>query len=427
MMSNKNSAKFNKLREQAEALIQQDEEKNGTTSADLSLNFDELIHELEVHEMELEMQHAELQESHQRLKQNRQEYIDLFDFAPIGYIVTDDKGFILNVNLTLAKMFSLNRVDIEGRPLAKFISKPYMDTYYLSRQSVFATQQLQTCEVSIYLPNNLGFFARLDSTIIPDKNQCRVAITDITSQKQAEKTTKIAFDSERELSKLKSQLLNMITHEFRTPLTIILSSVDTLERFEHLLDDEKKALRYQKIRNYVWHMTRMVNEIASAYRMEIDKQSVKTSQFDCQLMIADLIADIESINTDRVMFIMAETQETDFSVEFDDMLLRQIVMNIVSNSVKFSDDLVTITLKMLPQDFVIEISDKGEGIPEEDQAHIYDTFFRSTNIETISGTGIGLSIVKKLVDRCRGIIEFQSQVDVGTTFTLTFPRQLTVS
>lgn len=426
MMPDKNSAKFNSLREQAEALIQS-KKVNSDTSIDISLSIDELIHDLEVHQMELEMQHAELQESHQRLKQNRQEYIDLFDFAPIGYIITDNKGNILNVNLTLAKMFGLNRIDIEGRPLAKFISKPYVDTYYLNRQSVFATQQLQTCEVSMHLPNDLGFFARLDSTIIPDKNQCRVAITDITHQKQAEQSTKIALEREQELSKLKSQLLDMITHEFRTPLTIILSSVDTLENFEHILDDAKKAQRYQKIRNYVWHMTRMVNEIASAYRMEIDTLDFKSSPFDCHLMLAELVADIESINTDRITFIVADTQETDFSVEFDDMLLRQIILNIVSNAVKFSEDIVTITLNMLRQDFVIEIADTGAGIPEEDQSRIYDTFFRSKNVETISGTGIGLSIVKKLIDRCRGTIEFESQVNVGTTFTLTFPRQLPVS
>ena len=144
-------------------------------------------------------------------------------------------------------------------------------------------------------------------------------------------------------------------------------------------------------------------------------------------MLAELVADIESINTDRITFIVADTQETDFSVEFDDMLLRQIILNIVSNAVKFSEDIVTITLNMLRQDFVIEIADTGAGIPEEDQSRIYDTFFRSKNVETISGTGIGLSIVKKLIDRCRGTIEFESQVNVGTTFTLTFPRQLPVS
>jgi len=421
-MSN-NNYKFDALRKRAEQLLSSIPKTNEQDKvSDISLNLDELIHELEVHQMELEMQHVELQESHRRLEENRQQYVDLFDFAPIGYIVTDEKGFILNVNLTLTAMFAMNRTEIEGRSLAKFINKADVDIYYLNRQSVFQTGQTQTCEVRVQIPGAQSFYARLDSSLIDGKNQCRVALTDISHQKQAELSTKQALEKSKQLNELKTRLLDMITHEFRTPLSIILTSVDTLEKYDTRLDEQSKKRRHQKIRDYVWHITRMVNEVAGAYRAESDNVRVKRTEFDCKSIMTELISDLEDIYPDRLEFIVAQTDDSDHTVEFDEALLRQIIMNLVDNGIKYSDASVIVNLDIQDANFTITIRDQGIGIPADELEHVFDTFYRGKRTETVAGTGIGLSIVKRLVDICHGEISIHSIVDSGTSITLIFPR-----
>jgi len=414
------TSKFEALRKQADKFLEK-VNRGQDESPDPSLSFDELIHELEVYHVELELQNLELQETHQRLEENRREYIDLFDHAPIGYIITDDKGKIRSVNLTLTAMFASNRADIEGKPLARFINDAYVDTYYICRQNLFASEQAQTCEVLMELADDQRFFARLDCTLIPHSTTCRIALTDITQQKRTEQMMRSALERERELNQLKNGLLGMITHEFRTPLTVILSSVSLLRK--RMETDAKKEKYCRNIDEYANHMVHMIAEVERAYHTNSFTVKAQPTRFDCRELLANLVEDTNTIHSDRVQFFVQSTSQPDYEIYFDDSLLRQIVMDLVDNAIKYSMDEVLVKLEMLRDAFVISVMDMGIGIPEEDQKYIFDAFFRAKNTLSVasSGTGLGLSITKRLVETCQGTIELESQVDQGTTFTLTFP------
>lgn len=403
------------LRKKAEQL------SSGEADSSLALDIQELVHELEVHQIELELQHAELQSTLDELRSSKQKYVDLFDHAPVGYAIIGDKGIVLSLNLTLAQLLGIPRTKIEGNKFSSVIMQEDKDTFFLARRSVFVTQKPQTCEIRFLTSDQSVITVQLDLSLMSDTETCRITCTDITERKKAEQATVVALEHERELHELKTRLLNMITHEFRTPLTAMLNSIETLTHYRDKLTPKQEDERLQRIKNFIWYLSNMVSEVSHAYRTESNQIRIQAVSFNCETLIAELVDELNMLYDDRLHFVHSKTENKAAIVYTDPDLLKQIMLNLISNAIKYSDDDCTVTLEMKSDRFQIQVIDQGYGIPPEDQPYIFDTFFRGKNIETISGTGIGLNIVKRLVEANHGTIEFYSELNQGTTFTLTFP------
>ena len=246
---------------------------------------------------------------------------------------------------------------------------------------------------------------------------------DITVMKAHEESLRNALNTERELNEMKSHFMSMVSHEFRTPLTAIHSSADLLHRYGTRMDEEKRTSYLNQIRAQVKYLTEMIEEIRTLGRVREGKLIFQPEPVDfeefCQLIVQE-IGMTSGLEADLIVQIDGIA----YPLEIDKTLMRQVLSNLLNNAAKYSDTgtAIHLTLSYYPSFLRIRVQDKGIGIPAEDHKHLYEIFYRGANVGTIQGTGIGLAIVKQGVDAHNGSITMQSDVDEGTTFTMTLPR-----
>jgi len=421
MSDKQRNEKFERLRQLAENMLHTRAEAN----TNLPDDFAELIHELEVHQIELEMQHAELERAYDALERTRKQFNDLFDFAPVGYIVTTREGVVQQANLTIAALLGVERNQLIGQKFSTFVVKDYKETYHIHRRTLFRTEEQQSCDVRVQCHDESRFFAHLNSEIIPENpDTCRTSITDISQIKQAESALKRSLYREKELNALKSRLIEVISHEMRTPLSTILSSIELLDRYSDRMDDAKRKQRYDRIRTYIWYLNAVVDDVLIAHRTGDDAPIVRTEQFDVTAVLEQLVEDTSLLSNDqnRVEY-RAQPSEQPQMVTWDQQLFRRIVVNLLQNALKYSDGQVTCALRCDDQQVTLRIRDVGEGILEADQKHIFDMFYRGSNTTSIPGTGVGLPIVKAAVEAHHGTITFETSTS-GTTFIVKMPRHV---
>lgn len=224
---------------------------------------------------------------------------------------------------------------------------------------------------------------------------------------------------ERELSELKSEFVSLVSHEFRTPLEIIMSSVDNLERYHERLSDEKRQQLLRTVNKSVRRMAEMMEEVLVLGRLETDRMTFKPAPFELRLFCLRICDEIESATNKRcsIHFQMEGTPEP---AHGDESLLRYIFTNLLSNAVKYSppEKPVEFTIHRSEEYAICQISDHGFGIPEADQKRLFQAFHRGSNVRQIPGTGLGLLIVQRCVFLHGGEIQFKSIEGQGTTFTV---------
>lgn len=233
-----------------------------------------------------------------------------------------------------------------------------------------------------------------------------------------------AFNKEKELGELKSRFVSMASHEFRTPLTTILSSTDLLERYIDAGDSEAARKHTARIKTGVKNLSGILEEFLSLGKIEDGKVVAQPVNFNIQELIGSIGAEIGMIMTSRQQLIIKHSGAE--QVFLDPSLLRNIIYNLLSNALKFSgaDALVSITSQVEKKGFTLKVEDNGIGVSEADQAHLFERFFRASNAMNIQGTGLGLHIVAKYVELMSGSIDFISQSGEGTSVVLTFPQPL---
>ncbi|MGF1492296.1 MAG: AAA family ATPase [Microcoleaceae cyanobacterium] len=244
-------------------------------------------------------------------------------------------------------------------------------------------------------------------------------------QKQSEAEVRRALAREQELSDLKSRFITLTSHEFRTPLSVISSSAGILKSFGYKLSDHQKLQHLEKIQSYVQHTTQLLDDILMINRVEAGKLEFNPSPIDLCHFCQTLVDEIQTMNQSHtVLFSYAsvEPQETN-QIKLDQKLLQQILSNLLSNAVKYSPQggKVDLSVRVTAQTVIFRVTDQGIGIPLESQASVFEAFSRAENAGNIQGTGLGLSIVEKCVELHRGEIEFISEVDQGSAFTVTLP------
>jgi PAS domain S-box-containing protein len=229
-----------------------------------------------------------------------------------------------------------------------------------------------------------------------------------------------ALVKERELGELKSRFVSMASHEFRTPLTTINSAASLIQKLSNTEDQEKREKYLTKIKSAIGNLTDILEEFLSVGKLEEGKIEARYDTFD----LADLV---EEIKTDLKPMLKIG-QSVDYqhfgnkNVVLDKSLLRKIIINLLSNSIKFSLENKQIVIVTNVDKYIeLSISDKGIGISDEDQKHLFDRFFRGANVTNIQGTGLGLHIVARYTELMNGEVELKSKLGEGTTIKLTFP------
>ena len=217
----------------------------------------------------------------------------------------------------------------------------------------------------------------------------------------------------------------MFSHDFRNPLTTILSSSELLKDYSDRLSTERKQQHLERIGGSVRLLFQMLDDMLAIAEMEHGQLEYHPQPVDISLFVGDTVEEFRLIYGEQYTFIFEET----FSgyIEADPKLLRQILNNLLSNAVKYSPkgSAVSVNLQIDKSDLQLQISDEGIGIPEDDQTHLFDAFYRADNVKDAKGTGLGLTIVYEAVTLCGGHIDIVSQVNKGSTFTVRLPLSTT--
>ncbi|WP_441306995.1 PAS domain S-box protein [Cylindrospermum sp. FACHB-282] len=245
---------------------------------------------------------------------------------------------------------------------------------------------------------------------------------DITNRKQLEQELRVALEKEKELNELKSRFVSMTSHEFRTPLSTILSSSELLEHYSHKWTAEKQLTHLHRIQTAVKRMTEMLNDILVIGKVEAGRLEYRPTCFDLVEYCRQLVEEMQ-MNLSNQNFICFTSEYESLPCCMDDKFLGHILSNLLSNAIKYSPNGNTgkFTLTCQGEQAVFEIQDQGIGIPEEDLPRLFESFHRARNVGNILGTGLGLSIVKNCVEIHKGEISVISTLGVGTKFTVTLP------
>jgi len=231
-----------------------------------------------------------------------------------------------------------------------------------------------------------------------------------------------SLEIEKEFSELKTRFVSMISHEYRTPLTVILSSTYILEHCFRKNDEEKFNKSIIKIQKSIQSMTNLLEDVMKIGKSENDLSKVTIGSIDLIQLSNEVVKEIKFIDKTSHNFICVCNYKS-LIIRTDEKLMNHILKNLIQNAAKYSpkETNITMSLEVNNNMMKIIIQDEGIGIPKEDLEHLFEPFFRSGNVGAREGTGLGLSLVKRYVEALNGKIEVESEENVGSTFKLTFP------
>ena len=397
----------------------------------------------------------------------------LFENATEGMIVTDSKGNIILVNPSAGRMFGYEINELKGQKIEILVPTEYTKTHVKLRDGFYHDPKNRVMghnrdlhgqkkdghnfpvEVSLstYIQNNeryvIAFIIDITHRKEIEKNMLAQQyelekLTDdmrklnIDLEAKVEQRTTIlrealqkleksqielneALDKEKELNEIKSRFVSMASHEFRTPLSTVLSSASLVDKYTTTEDQEKRSRHVEKIKNSVKHLNTLLEDFLSMGKLEEGKIGIHFHEFNLEELIQDTIDEMK-VSLKNGQLISYDGSDM-FLIMSDKNLLRNILFNLLSNAIKFSGESKTIYLTTAKEDSVLHISiaDEGIGISEEDQEHLFSSFFRGKNVVNIQGTGLGLHIVKKYVELLGGDITLESRLGIGTTVTVSIP------
>ncbi len=231
-----------------------------------------------------------------------------------------------------------------------------------------------------------------------------------------------SLDKEKELNTLKSRFVSMASHEFKTPLSSILSSAALISKYVTTEQDADRIRHVDRIKSSVTHLNNILMDFLSITRLEEGQFIPVITQFSLVSLLNELKTEAEGLLKKEQLFLCEYSFE-DIEMRSDKNILRNILYNLISNAIKYSDEgkKIFCHIAIVEDFFSIEISDQGVGIPAEDQKHIGSRFFRASNVVNISGTGLGLNIVIAYLHTLNGALTFVSEPGKGSTFTIKLP------
>jgi PAS domain S-box-containing protein len=240
---------------------------------------------------------------------------------------------------------------------------------------------------------------------------------EVIERKKAEEEARKALDRERELNELKTKFVSIASHEFRTPLSTVLSSASLVQQYKNKGDYDKVDKHVQRIKSSVNHLTMILNDFLSLGKLEEGKVEVNLESIYIKEFFSEILEEVSSMLKDGQKIVVNSFTDQE-QIQTDQRILRNIMFNLISNASKYSDPNKEIHLFCRKTDSGISFSvkDEGIGISTEDQKHLFERFFRASNSGNIQGTGLGLNIVKRYVDLLKGKISFTSEFGKGSEF-----------
>ncbi len=246
--------------------------------------------------------------------------------------------------------------------------------------------------------------------------------------RRSEQELRRAYEKERELNELKSRFVSMASHEFRTPLSTILSSADLVEAYTREDQQDKRLRHTNRIKASVSNLTGILNDFLSLSKLEEGKVGIQPVAFPLKEFMHETLDEMNGVLKSG-QSIRSQLPDTTVELYTDKKILKNIFFNLLSNASKYSQADMPIDCRVQVQDgqLLLEIADQGIGIPKEEQALVFSRFFRAHNAENIPGTGLGLNIVKRYVDLLQGSITFESEPGKGTTFRCVLPARIDIT
>jgi PAS domain S-box-containing protein len=387
----------------------------------------------------------------------------IFEYATEGIIVSDNQSRIVKINPSCLKMFGYDtEQELIGKSIEILIPQRYKTSHVGLRNHFVSEPKPKSMganrELFALKKDNREFPVEISLSPFKTNGSTFVIcfIIDITPRKKAEENeknyrieleneveertlilkeavyklekTKNKLDQslkrEQEANSMKTKFISIASHEFRTPLSTVLSSISLVEKYSDLMDYDKRAKHIERIKKSVKNLTDILNDILSVNKIEEGKVEIKPETFSIDYFIKDLKADLIGLLKPSQEIILNIDHVTELSIVQDPKLLRHILINLLSNAIKFSEEGKIILLEAFAnnENLIIKVIDHGIGIPKADQNKLFTRFFRSGNVENIQGTGLGLSIVLQYVEYLKGSIKFESEETIGTTFTLEIPK-----
>ncbi|HEY9669197.1 MAG TPA: PAS domain S-box protein [Coleofasciculaceae cyanobacterium] len=382
---------------------------------------------------------GEREEAQETLRESEERYRQLVELSPDAIFVNRGGTFMF-VNNAAVKLFgATNSSDLIGKPIIERVHPDYREIVKTRIQQI-VEQGKPTEWMEQKLVNLNGTAIDVEVAAVPftyqHQSAVQVVIRDIsdavaaaTQRKRAEAELKLALEKEREFSELKSRIITTISHEYRTPLTTILSSAEFLENYSHKLTEERKLKHLQRIQVSSKHLTKLVNDVLFFGQAEAEKLQFNPVPLNLEQFCQEIVEEIRSSNQNQTAITFL-TRGNCTNACLDEKLLRQILANLLSNAIKYSpvreaeftlEKTVKFEIECTEEIVRFRIQDKGIGIPADDLPQLFESFHRANNVGTIPGTGLGLAIVKQCVDLLEGQITVESAVDEGTTFIVTLP------
>jgi PAS domain S-box-containing protein len=330
------------------------------------------------------------------------------------------------VNDALERMLGYGKGELVGKSSAEHFADPAAWESF-GREAYAALAQGRTYSAERLMKRRDGttFWCQVSGTALDPFDLAKGTIwtnVDITERKRAEEEIRIALERERELNDMKTRFVSMTSHEFRTPLATIFSSVELIEQYSDRLPAEERADILDNIKVAVRRMTSMLEHVLFIGKADSGNLVFTPAKLNLRDLCRRICEEVSATTKSSHALHFACTGEF-AEAWIDERLLRHIVTNLLSNAIKYSPagGDVTLELTRTGNDALITVSDGGIGIPAADQTRLFETFHRASNVSNIQGTGLGLAIVKRSVDQHGGHIAVWSEQGKGARFTVTLP------
>lgn len=397
----------------------------------------------------------------------------LFEYATEGVVLTNERGEIVLINPAALRLFGYQQSEILGKTIEMLIPTRFHMHHYKYREGFYNHPGNRTMGHGrdLFARDKEGkeFPVEVSLSFFQQKNEFYVIafVVNITERKEAERRlieqkdqlekvtfairklnaeleTKVeertlilrealhelersqkelseALDKEKELNEIKSRFVSMASHEFRTPLSTVLSSASLISKYTTTEDQDRRDKHIRRIKDSVKHLNDLLEDFLSLGKLEEGKIVAKTEAFSVAEFLDDLVDELRAILKPGQRIEVANGSNGEFTT--DKKLLKNVMINLVSNAIKFSPDEAAIQIEATQLNNILKLSvkDQGIGISEEDQLHLFSSFYRGKNATNIQGTGLGLHIVKRYLDLVQGNISLKSKLDEGTTVTIAVP------
>ena len=377
-----------------------------------------------------------------------------------GIITIDDRGSIETINPAACNLFQYTPGEVIGKNVSVLMPSPDRESHdgYIARYqrtkeahiigigrevqgmrkdgSVFpfrlAVSEVQYSGRKIYTgfihdmsrekeaEEKLRDYATQLEEVVEERT--RSLKETVLALQAAKEEVSLSLEKEKELGQLKSRFVSMASHEFRTPLSTIQLSAVLIEKYAAPHENANIVKHIGKVKNAVSNLTSILNDFLSLEKLEAGKVEPQFATFDLVKFAEEIIEEMQMIAKQKQVIVYQHTG-TGSTVKLDATLLKNCILNLIGNAIKYSGEntFIEFNSEITDKQLIITIKDDGIGIPESDQKHLFEAFFRAHNTGSIPGTGLGLNIVTRYARLMNGTVKFQSKVNKGTSFTISFP------